>query len=101
MRRFHLEILEFFQIFHYFHPDLLSLYIDNLETNEVIFRTNHLHLCQHLKIKASLVKFQEISFAEDLDYSQRLIQHISNYDTITEAIYIYYDNLQKSLTRNV
>jgi len=78
-----------------------SLYIDNIETNEVIFRTNHLHLCPHLKIKASWVKFQEISFAEDLDYSQRLIQHINNYDTITEAIYIYYDNLQKSLTRNV
>lgn len=78
-----------------------SLYIDNLETNEIIFRANHLHLCPHLKDKASWVKFQEINFAEDLDYSQRLIPFIQNYDSITEAIYIYNDNIEKSLTRNV
>jgi hypothetical protein len=78
-----------------------SLYIDNLETNELIFRANHLHLCPHLKMKASWVKFQEINFAEDLDYSQRLIPFIENYESITDAIYIYNDNLEKSLTRNV
>jgi hypothetical protein len=78
-----------------------SLYIDNLETNNLIFRANHLHLCPHLKSKASWVKFQEISFAEDLDYSQRLIPLIDNYNNISEAIYIYNDNLEKSLTRNV
>jgi glycosyltransferase involved in cell wall biosynthesis len=78
-----------------------SLYIDNLETNELIFRANHLHLCPHLKLKASWVKFQEINFAEDLDYSQRLIPLIQHHDIITEAIYIYNDNLEKSLTRNV
>ena len=78
-----------------------SLYIDNLETNEFIFRANHLHLCPHLKMKSNWVKFKEINFAEDLDYSQRLIPFIENYDTITEAIYIYNDNLEKSLTRNV
>lgn len=78
-----------------------SLYIDNLETNELIFRANHFHLCPHLKMKASWVKFQEINFAEDLDYSQRLIPFIENYESITDAIYIYNDNLEKSLTRNV
>jgi hypothetical protein len=52
-------------------------------------------------MKASWVKFQEINFAEDLDYSQRLIPFIENYESITDAIYIYNDNLEKSLTRNV
>ena len=49
-----------------------SLYINNLETNAVIFRNNHLHLCPHKKEKALWVKFQEINFGEDLHYSKKL-----------------------------
>jgi len=82
-------------------PIQASLYIDCLETNDVIFKTNHFHLCPHRIEKAKKVKFNEINFAEDMDYSKRLIQHIENYDSINEEIYIYNDNLKNSLTRNV
>lgn len=82
-------------------PIQISPYIDNLETNEVIFRANHFHLCPHKRSKALQVRFKEINFAEDLDYSQRLIPKINNYESISEEIYIYNDNLNDSLTRNV
>lgn len=82
-------------------PIQTSLYIDYLETNEVIFRANHFHLCPHKKSIATNIKFQEINFAEDLDYSQKIIPLINNYDSISEEIYIYNDNLNNSLTRNV
>jgi transcriptional regulator CtsR len=82
-------------------PIQASLYIDCLETNDFIFKTNHFHLCPHKIEKAKKVKFNEINFAEDMDYSKRLIQHIENYDSINEEIYIYNDNLKNSLTRNV
>lgn len=78
-----------------------SLYIDNLETNDVIFKTNHFHLCPHLREKAIEVMFREINFAEDMDYSQKLVKYIQNYEQITDELYIYNDNLNKSLTRNV
>jgi transcriptional regulator CtsR len=82
-------------------PIQTSLYIDCLETNDVIFKTNHFHLCPHKREKAKRIKFQEVNFAEDMDYSQRLVQHIENYDSINDEIYIYNDNLKNSLTRNV
>lgn len=78
-----------------------SLYIDYLKTQEVIFCTNHLHLCPHKKSISKLVKFKELNFSEDIDYSQRMIPFISSYDLINEALYIYNDNIEKSLTRNV
>jgi glycosyltransferase involved in cell wall biosynthesis len=78
-----------------------SLYIDNLETNAVIFRNNHLHLCPHKKEKALWVKFQEINFAEDLHYSKKLSSSVVNFSLVEIPLYIYNDNLKKSLTRNV
>lgn len=78
-----------------------SLYIDYLETGEFIFRANHFHLCPVKRDIANWIKFPQINFAEDLDYSQRLISSINTYDIIEEEIYIYNDNLEKSLTRNV
>jgi len=78
-----------------------SLYINYLESNEFIFRANHFHLCPIKKDIANWVKFPQVNFAEDLDYSQRIIPLIKSYHTIEEEIYIYNDNLEKSLTRNV
>jgi glycosyltransferase involved in cell wall biosynthesis len=80
---------------------LPSLYIDNLKTNEAIFRTNHFHLCPHKKSIANKVLFECINFAEDMLYSQNMVKHINNSYLISEPIYIYLDNLEKSLTRNV
>lgn len=77
-----------------------SLYIDNIETSEVIFRTNHFHLCPHKREKATEVMFREINFAEDMDYSQKLVQFVHHYEQINDELYIYNDNLNKSLTRN-
>ena len=86
-------------------PIQTSLYIDHLETSDFIFRANHFHLCPVKKEIANWVKFPQINFAEDLDYSQRLISAIQSYDIIEEEIYIYVyiynDNLEKSFTRNV
>jgi hypothetical protein len=80
---------------------LPSLYIDNLITNEAVFRTNHFHLCPHKKSIAKNVLFECINFAEDMLYSQNMVKHINNSFIIYEPIYIYFDNLEKSLTRNV
>jgi glycosyltransferase involved in cell wall biosynthesis len=78
-----------------------SLYIDNLNTGEAVFKTNHFHLCPHKKSIAQNVLFECVNFAEDMLYSQKMVKHINNYFLISEPIYIYFDNLQKSLTRNV
>jgi glycosyltransferase involved in cell wall biosynthesis len=78
-----------------------SLYIHYLETAEVLLKANHLHLCPHKKSKAVWTKFLHINFAEDLDYSQRLIPELDTYNMVEEPIYIYNDNLPASLTRNV
>jgi glycosyltransferase involved in cell wall biosynthesis len=78
-----------------------SLYIDNLVTNELIYCANHLHLCPHKRLISKQIKFKELNFSEDIDYSQRIIPTINSYDLITEALYIYNDNIQNSLTRNV
>lgn len=78
-----------------------SLYIDNLNTGEAVFKTNHFHLCPHKKSIARNVLFEWVNFAEDMLYSQKMVKHINNYFLISEPIYIYFDNLQKSLTRNV
>jgi len=78
-----------------------SLYIDNLVTNELIYCVNHLHLCPHKRLISKQIKFKELNFSEDIDYSQRIISAINCYDLITEALYIYNDNIQNSLTRNV
>jgi hypothetical protein len=77
-----------------------SLYIDYLETNEFIFKTNHFHLCPIKKVIAENIKFQQINFAEDLDYSQKIVPLIQSYDFLEEEIYIYNDNIEKSYTRN-
>tara|TARA_R110000868_G_scaffold323015_1_gene583944 strand:- start:48 stop:632 length:585 start_codon:yes stop_codon:yes gene_type:complete len=78
-----------------------SLYIDNLNTGEAVFKTNHFHLCPHKKSIARNVLFECVNFAEDMLYSQKMVNHIINSHTIYEPIYIYFDNLEKSLTRNV
>jgi glycosyltransferase involved in cell wall biosynthesis len=78
-----------------------SLYIDYLKTKESVYCANHFHLCPHKKSISKLVKFKELNFSEDIDYSQRMIPFVSSYDLITEALYIYNDNIEKSLTRNV
>ena len=78
-----------------------SLYIDNLNTGEAVFKTNHFHLCPHKKSIARNVLFECINFAEDMMYSQKMVKHINNYFLISQPIYIYFDNLEKSLTRNV
>jgi glycosyltransferase involved in cell wall biosynthesis len=80
---------------------LPSLYIDNLTTSESVFKTNHFHLCPHKKSIAKNVLFECVNFAEDMIYSQKMVKHINNSYTIGEPIYIYHDNLEKSLTRNV
>jgi transcriptional regulator CtsR len=82
-------------------PIQTSLYIDYLETNEFIFRTNHFHLCPVKRVIADNIKFQKINFAEDLDFSQKIVPLIQSYDSIEEEIYIYNDNLHNSKTRNV
>jgi glycosyltransferase involved in cell wall biosynthesis len=79
---------------------LPSLFIDNLTTNEVVFKTNHFHLCPHKKSIAELISFDCVNFAEDMIYSQKIVKHISNHAVISDPIYIYFDNLEKSLTRN-
>lgn len=80
-----------------------SLYIDNLETTNVVFKNNHLHLCPHKRSIALYNKFNEINFAEDLQYSQSITRLITSYDIILDEtpLYIYNDNQKKSLTRNV
>jgi hypothetical protein len=80
---------------------LPSLYIDNLNTGEAVFKTNHFHLCPHKKSIARNVLFECVNFAEDMLYSQNMVRHINNSYLISEPIYIYLDNLEKSLTRNV
>jgi hypothetical protein len=80
---------------------LPSLYIDNLNTGEAVFKTNHFHLCPHKKSIARNVLFECVNFAEDMLYSQNMVRHINNSYLISEPIYIYFDNLEKSLTRNV
>lgn len=77
-----------------------SLYMD-LITNEVVFKTNHFHLCPHKKSIAEAVLFDNLNFAEDMIYSQKMVKYINNAQFIYEPIYIYLDNLEKSLTRNV
>jgi glycosyltransferase involved in cell wall biosynthesis len=79
---------------------LPSLFIDNLTTNDVVFKTNHFHLCPHKKSIAELISFDCVNFAEDMIYSQKMVKHISNHAVISDPIYIYFDNLDKSLTRN-
>jgi glycosyltransferase involved in cell wall biosynthesis len=79
---------------------LPSLFIDNLTTNDVVFKTNHFHLCPHKKSIAELVSFDCVNFAEDMIYSKKMGKHISNHAVIYDPIYIYFDNLEKSLTRN-
>jgi hypothetical protein len=78
-----------------------SLYIDNLETGDFIFRKNHFHLCPIKREIVNKVRFISVNWAEDLDFSQRIVPYINNYITLDEEIYIYNDNLSKSLTRNV
>ena len=78
-----------------------SLYIDNLNTGEAVFKTNHFHLCPHKKSIARNVLFECVNFAEDMIYSQKMVKYINIYYLIYEPIYIYFDNLEKSLTRNV
>jgi glycosyltransferase involved in cell wall biosynthesis len=80
---------------------LPSLYIDNLNTGEAVLKTNHFHLCPHKKSIAERVLFDCINFAEDMIYSQKMVKYINNYFLISTPIYIYFDNLEKSLTRNV
>jgi hypothetical protein len=80
---------------------LPSLFIDNLTTNEVVFKTNHFHLCPHKKSIAELISFDCVNFAEDMIYSQKMVKYINNAQFIYEPIYIYFDNIEKSLTRNV
>jgi hypothetical protein len=79
----------------------LSLFIDYLNTGEAVFKTNHFHLCPHKKSIAKSVLFECINFAEDMIYSQKMVKYINNAQFIYEPIYIYLDNLEKSLTRNV
>ena len=78
-----------------------SLFIDNLNTGEAVFKTNHFHLCPHKKSIARNVLFEWVNFAEDMLYSQKMVKHINNSFLISQPIYIYFDNLEKSLTRNV
>jgi glycosyltransferase involved in cell wall biosynthesis len=78
-----------------------SLYIDNLNTGEAVFKTNHFHLCPHKKSIARNVLFECVNFAEDMFYSQKMVRHINNSFLISQPLYIYFDNLEKSLTRNV
>ena len=78
-----------------------SLFIDNLNTGEAVLKTNHFHLCPHKKSIARDVLFECVNFAEDMVYSQKMVNYIVNSHTIYQPIYIYFDNLEKSLTRNV
>ena len=78
-----------------------SLYIDNLNTGEAVLKTNHFHLCPHKKSIAERVLFDCINFAEDMIYSQNMVKHINNSYILSTPLYIYFDNLEKSLTRNV
>ena len=78
-----------------------SLYIDNLNTGEAVLKTNHFHLCPHKKSIAERVLFDCINFAEDMIYSQKMVKHINNSYILSTPLYIYFDNLEKSLTRNV
>jgi len=80
---------------------LPSLYIDNLNTGEAVLKTNHFHLCPHKKSIAERVLFDCINFAEDMIYSQKMVKHINNSYVLSTPLYIYFDNLEKSLTRNV
>jgi len=80
---------------------LPSLFIDNFNTGEAILKTNHFHLCPHKKSIAELVLFDSVNFAEDMLYSQNLVKYINNSYIVTDPIYIYFDNLEKSLTRNI
>ena len=78
-----------------------SLFIDNLNTGEAVLKTNHFHLCPHKKSIARNVLFECVNFAEDMLYSQKMVKHINSSYLINEPLYIYFDNLEKSLTRNV
>lgn len=78
-----------------------SLYIDNLNTGEAVLKTNHFHLCPHKKSIAERVLFDCINFAEDMIYSQKMVKHINNSYILSTPLYIYFDSLEKSLTRNV
>jgi transcriptional regulator CtsR len=78
-----------------------SLFIEFFETNDVVFRANYFHLCPVKKEIANLVKYPKINFAENYEYSQRIIQLVKCYDIVEEEIYIYNDIMSKSLTRNV
>lgn len=78
-----------------------SLFIDNLNTGEAVLKTNHFHLCPHKKSIARNVLFEGVNFAEDMIYSQKMVKHINSSYLINEPLYIYFDNLEKSLTRNV
>lgn len=78
-----------------------SLYIDNMNTGEAVLKTNHFHLCPHKKSIAMDVLFECVNFAEDMVYSQKMVNHIINSYTVNDPIYVYFDNLEKSLTRNV
>jgi len=80
---------------------LPSLFIDNLNTGEAVLKTNHFHLCPHKKSIAELVLFDSINFAEDMIYSQKMVKYINIYAVIYDPIYIYLDNIEKSLTRNI
>ena len=80
---------------------LPSLYIDNLNTGEAVLKTNHFHLCPHKKSIAERVLFDCINFAEDMIYSQKMVKYINNSYVLSTPLYIYFDNLEKSLTRNV
>ena len=78
-----------------------SLFIDNLNTGEAVLKTNHFHLCPHKKSIARNVLFECVNFAEDMLYSQKMVKHINSSYLINEPLYIYFDNLETSLTRNV
>jgi glycosyltransferase involved in cell wall biosynthesis len=78
-----------------------SLFIDNLNTGEAVLKTNHFHLCPHKKSIARNVLFEGVNFAEDMLYSHKMVKHINSSYLINEPLYIYFDNLEKSLTRNV
>jgi glycosyltransferase involved in cell wall biosynthesis len=63
--------------------------IDSIEINGCLFWVNMLHLCPHKKSIADLVKFPNINFCEDLEYSRELKTHIKNTFFIEKIMYHY------------
>ena len=76
-----------------------NIHIGNLQSGNLLFMRNLLHLCPHKKYLADKISFPDKNFAEDFEYSMSLANLNPRDMNLRKVLYFYYFNEKGTLTQ--